>query len=141
MMDKERFQSLAASYGGFIPRWPASERVAAIWFIFRCSRSSQKILGDARRLDQMLNRSSNPRMTRELYGSLIESAIGLGGIAGRGDSWFGAVLGAGLATACAAGIATGLVIGPLNSEPLTAPLDPAEVAAGALGNPIEFGDG
>jgi len=73
--------------------------------------------------------------------ALIESAVCLRETAGERRSWFGAILGAGLAAACAAGVGAGFAIAPLTADSLTSPMDPAEVAASALGNPTEFGDG
>jgi hypothetical protein len=141
-MNKERFQALAGAYGGAISRWPIAERRAATWFAFCRRRSSREILRDARRLDRILQRSASPGLGLKLRGALIEGARGLHETAGERRSWFGAILGAGLAAACAAGIGAGFMIAPLTAvDSLTSPMDPAEVAASALGNPTEFGDG
>jgi hypothetical protein len=141
-MNRERFQALAAAYGGAISRWPLAERGAAKRFAFWRRRSTRNILRDARGLDQILHRSPNPALRPEIRGSLIEESRFLRELGAERRSWFGAILGAGLATACAAGIGAGFVIAPLTTtDSLTSPMDPAEVAASALGNPAEFGDG
>jgi len=141
-MNKQRFEALAAAYGGAISRWPAAERWAARRFVFWGHRAARNILEDARRLDRILQRSAAPIPSVGLRGSLIEAAGGLREAGREGRSWFGAILGAGLATACAAGIGAGIVIAPLTTtDPLTSPADPGEVAASTLGNPTELGDG
>ena len=141
-MNKERFQALAAAYGAAVSRWPAAERSAARWFAFRHRRSSRDILLEARRLDWILQRSASPQLGNELRRVLIEGAHGLREPAEDGRSWFGTLLGAGLAVACAAGIGAGFVIAPMTAnDTLTSPSDPAEVAASALANPTDLADG
>jgi hypothetical protein len=141
-MNKERFRALAAAYGGSISHWPGAEQWQARWFAFWRHGSTRGILRDARRLDLFLQESATPGMGAGLQAPLIESARSLGVAGGERRSWVGAMLGAGLAGACAAGIAAGFVIAPLTStDALTSPMDPAEIAASALGNPTEFGEG
>ena len=141
-MNKERFEALAAAFGGAISRWPIAERWAARRFAFWRHGLARNILEDARRLDRILQRSATPSPSVELRRSLIEAARRLGGSSKEERSWFGAMLGAGLAAACAAGIGAGVVIAPLTTiDSLTSPADPGEVAASALGNPAELGDG
>jgi len=140
-MNKQRFQALAAAYGGAISRWPNAERGAARRFAFWRGRSARDILRDARRLDRILQRSASPTLDLATRNSLIERAVFPRETAGERRSWFGPILGAGLAAACAAGVGAGFAIAPLATDSLTSPMDPAEVAASALGNPTEFGDG
>ena len=140
-MNNERFQILVATYGGQISRWPIAERRAARWFAFCQRGSSRDILRDARRFDRILQQSASPDLRLELREALIEGARGMRGTALERPSWFGAIVGAGLAAACAAGIGAGFAIAPLTTDSLSSPVDPAEVAAAALGNPTEFGDG
>jgi hypothetical protein len=140
-MTEERFHALAAAYGGAISRWPVAERRAARWFALRHRRSAGAILREARCLDIILARSATPIVRLELGESLIGSAAVLVETTVTGRSWFGPALGAGLAAACAAGILAGFAIGPMAADSLASPLDPAELAASALGNPAELGDG
>ena len=140
-MNKQRFQALAAAYGGAISRWPITERGAARLFAFSRPGSTRDSLRDERRVDSILQRSANPILGLAMRKSMIESAVCLRETARERRSWFGAILGAGLAAACAAGIGAGFAIAPLAADSLTSPMDPAEVAASALGNPTEFGDG
>jgi hypothetical protein len=140
-MNKQRFQALAAAYGGAISRWPTPERGAARRFAFWRRRSTRDILRDARRLDRVLQRSANPTLDLAMRNALIESAVFLRETPQDRRFWFGAILGAGLAAACAAGVGAGFAVAPLTTDSLTSPMDPAEVAASALGNPTEFGDG
>jgi hypothetical protein len=141
-MNNERFQALAAAYGATVSRWPIAERGAARWFAFRHRRSSEDILLEARRLDRILQRSTSPQLGVELRGALIEGARCLRETTEERRSWFGTFLGMGLAAACAAGIGAGFVIAPLTAnDALTSPADPVEVAASALGNPTDLGDG
>jgi hypothetical protein len=138
-MNNERFQALAAAYGATVSRWPIAERGAARWFAFRHRRSSEDILVEARRLDRILQRSASPQLGVELRGALIEGARCLRETAEERRSWFRTFLGMGLA---AAGIGAGFVIAPLTAnDALTSPADPVEVAASALGNPTDLGDG
>jgi hypothetical protein len=76
-----------------------------------------------------------------LKGALIKSAHGLRATPAQGRSWPRTLLGTGLAAACAAGIGAGFVIAPLTAtDSLSPPMDPAEVAASTLGDPIEVSD-
>jgi hypothetical protein len=141
-MNRERFEALAAAYGGAIARWPGAERRSARWFSLRHRRASGAILRDAWRLDQILDHSAPPELSVRLRGSLVEGAHGLSGAARERRSWLPIILGTGLSAACAAGIGAGFVIAPMTAnDALTSPAtDPAEVAASALGNPSEFLD-
>ena len=141
-MNRERFEALAAAYGGNISRWPVAERRAARWLAF-CSRGlTQDILHDARRFDRILKQSVFPELGPRSRESLIEGARCLRDMGGERRPWLGAILGAGLAAACVAGIGVGFVLAPLTTtDSLTTPVDPGEVAASALGNPTELGDG
>jgi hypothetical protein len=140
-MNEERFRSLAAAYGGAISRWPIADRAAARWFACSHLGLSRDVLRDAQRLDRVLRRSAKPHLGPQFRRALFEDARGPRVEAVERRSWFGAILGAGLATACAAGIGAGFAIAPLTTDTLASPADPAEVAAAALGNPTELGDG
>ncbi len=141
-MNRERFQLLAAAFGGAISRWPIAERGPARWFSFCDRRACRAILRDARRLDRLLHQSAPPELNARLRGSLVEGAQGLRGAARERRSWLPTILGTGLAAACAAGVGAGFMIAPLTAnDATTSPAtDPAEVAASALGNPSEFLD-
>jgi hypothetical protein len=140
-MNRERFQALAAAYGGAISRWPSAERGIARWFAIRHRRASEDILRDARRLDQILHRSANPQFSTKLRGILTEGAPGPHEAARERRSWLPTLLGTGLAAACAAGVGAGFVIAPLTAnDAVSSPTDPVEVAAAALGNPTDLND-
>lgn len=140
-MNKERFQALAAAFGGAISRWPIAERGAARRFAFWHRRASGDILRDARRLDRVLDRSATPPLGDKLRRRLTGSAQGLVEAARERPSWVVTCLGTGLAAACAAGIGAGFLVAPLTAnDGLTSPTDPVEAAASALGNPTELGD-
>lgn len=140
-MNRERFRALAAAYGGTVSRWPVAERGAARWFAFCHHRTSRDILRKARRLDRILQHSTSLNLGMEFRASLIQGAPCIHKANGKRRTWFCAIVGAGLAAACTAGIVAGFAIAPLTTWPLASPTDPAEVAASALGNPTELGDG
>ena len=142
MMDRERFQSLARAYGGEIARWPADERRAARWFAIGKRAWAAEALREAWDIDRLLGCSIAPDFHPGLERALLEGAAGLRPSSRAARPWLGAVLGLGVAAACAAGVGAGFAIAPfmtLETHPSVA--DPAEVAASALGNPGEFGDG
>jgi hypothetical protein len=140
-MNKERFQCLAAAYGGALRRWPVAERGAARWFVLRHFGSCRNVLRNARRLDRLLQRSADPKLSFQHLVALRGNAHTPRRARDEIRSWFGPVLGVGLAAACVAGIGAGFAIAPLTIDTLTPPVDPAEVAASALRNPTELGDG
>lgn len=110
-MNAERFEQLAAAYGGDLKRWPAAEREAAQAFAARDPGVSERLLFEARQIDAALNASSMPEVSPELRARVLQSAPkARRSKADRGLPWWVWAPGAGLAAACAAGAIFGAVV-------------------------------
>lgn len=115
-MTPERFEALAEAYGGAIARWPDPERDAAAQLMILRPDWAEAVLRRAGDLDAVLDQWAPHKVSHELSQAIIDSAPG------PRRTWprwlLGASLGAGLATACAAGLLVGIAMAPgLASEP------------------------
>lgn len=120
-MTPERFETLAEAYGGDIARWPVDERDAASQLMIDQQDWAAKVLARAGELDAVLDHWAPVAL-----GHGLREAILAGAPAPRRSLWprwlVGASLGAGLATACAAGLLVGMAMSSdLTTEPATDP--------------------
>ena len=141
-MNPDRFRALTDSYGGDMARWPIAERGAARRFAVLNPFSSWRTLRRARGLDRILARSRESKVSRQLYERISRNVLAATERAAP-EQWVrGALLGAGLAAACAAGIVTGIVFTPqIASTPhVVIGADPVEDATAALREPTDLGE-
>mgnify|MGYP007039430904 CR=1 FL=1 len=104
-MTHERFADLAGAYGGQIARWPQGEREAAAALMAAQPDFTSPILRAASRLDETLDQWAAPPVRAALREAVLATAP-----RPRRAAWSWAVrfgLGAGLAGACASGLAVG----------------------------------
>ena len=138
----ERFRALADSYGGDLSRWPDADSGAARQYAIRHPFAAWLTLRGARQLDRILATSHGLAVSRQLFERISQSASENPKHRPSGQWLHVAWLGAGLAAACAAGVATGVT---LTSQIVSAPhaqigADPVEAAAAALREPSELGE-
>jgi len=113
-MDRDRFENLAAAYGGDPRRWPAAERDAARAFL-DADPEAERLLFEARQLDAALDASPQPRVSRALRDAILAAAPQPGPEAKTGgffhDLLFGGfgrgLMVAGLTAAAVLGVAIG----------------------------------
>ncbi|MEO8114875.1 MAG: hypothetical protein ABI655_10860 [Phenylobacterium sp.] len=121
MLSRDRFEALAAAYGGDIARWPAETRDDAAAFLAADLVRAQGILAGESRLDALLDDYRTAPASHELVQRIVAGAPRA---RPRWAAWLvPAGLGAALAGACAAG----LIVGVQVSDP--APLSSDAVAA------------
>lgn len=104
-MTRERFADLAEAYGGEIARWPPGEREAAAALMAADPDFTGPALAAASRLDETLDQWAAPPVRAALRDAVLAMAP-----RPRRAAWSWAVrfgLGAGLAGACASGLAVG----------------------------------
>jgi hypothetical protein len=104
-MTRERFAALAEAYGGEIARWPQGEREAAAALMAAEPGFTGPLLTAASRLDETLGQWAAPAVRPALRDAVLAAAP-----KPRRAAWSWAVrfgLGAGLAGACASGLAVG----------------------------------
>lgn len=115
-MTPERFEALAEAYGGDVARWPAAEREAARQWRAAHTDAARSILDRAGALDNLLDAAPAPLASPELVQGIVAAAPPARARR-RAGWWLPAGMGAGLAAACAAGVAVGLHLsGPQLSE-------------------------
>lgn len=73
-MDAERFESLAAAYGGDPGRWPPEERAAALAFLAAHKATAERLLFEARQLDAALDASPAPAVSHALRDAILTAA-------------------------------------------------------------------
>lgn len=73
-MDAERFEHLAAAYGGDPGRWPQAERTAALAFLAADKVAAERILFEARQVDAALDSSPQPQASRALRDAILAAA-------------------------------------------------------------------
>lgn len=103
LMDRARFNDLAAAYGGDLERWPAKDRAGARALLAE-EPGLQRTLDEAEGLDRLLDAAPEPAFS----GMLRERILSQGPRVDRG--WRSArrwMAGAGLAAACALGVLLG----------------------------------
>lgn len=124
-MTHERFEALAEAYGGEIARWPAAERDAATLLMAQEPDFASAALSAAADLDAMLDAWRAPAAGHALREAVIAAAPAKRRAGVRGWFWRAGV-GAGLAAACAAGLAVGVrlsdAVQPQNDETISASL-------------------
>lgn len=133
-MSPDRFESLTHAFGGDVERWPEAERDAARQLAAAQPSLTDRVIGQARRLDEVLLSAPAARPSPALRDRIILAAPSA---RTRASAWrwlTGAGLGAGLAAACAAGVAAGLVVAPAMTAPArpAADADPTEEAIALL---------
>lgn len=116
-MNAERFEELAAAWGGVIARWPAAEQDAAFAFLAAEPETADGILAEARALDAALDGHAVPAVPAALRDRVIAAAPKP--VAGRSMwRWLaGAGVGAGLAAATAAGVVAGVQLAASQAPP------------------------
>lgn len=131
-MTRDRFEALAQAYGGDVSRWPAAEREAvAAWMAARPDEAST-ILAAAGDLDALLHAWTPAPISHALRDRVIAAAPA----PRRPSAWSwirGLSFSAGLAAACAAGLAVGVVL----TAPDAAPPAGADLVGAAL---ADYGD-
>ena len=146
-MDVKRFEALADAWGGDIARWPAAERDAARQFFESHEIEAGRALGAAAGLDALLSASVAVPPSFALRARVIRAAPHaptLSKAAGRAWRWLvGAGIGGVLASACAAGLATGVAVAPtaLARAGWINDGDPANEAARLLREPVDVSEG
>lgn len=73
-MDAERFEILAAAYGGDPRRWPVAEREAALAYQNAEGVGAERILFEARQLDAALDASPPAQVSHALRNAVLASA-------------------------------------------------------------------
>ena len=73
-MDAERFEHLAAAYGGDPRRWPAAERDAALAFLETNGAEAERLLFEARKLDAALAAAPAPAVSHALRDAILAAA-------------------------------------------------------------------
>jgi hypothetical protein len=116
-MTPERFETLAAAYGGDVARWPAAEREAAALVMAAEPAWAQAALADAAALDVALAAYVGPRVSASLTERIVATAPRPRLRRGWGAWLAPAGLGAGLAAACAAGVLLGAQLVPAPHAP------------------------
>lgn len=122
-MTPERFAALAEAYGGDLARWPEPEREAARALRLR-DPACEAVIAHAAALDAALAMASVPAPGAALVGRVIAAAAERP--AWRVSGPWRWLTGAALAGACAAGLLTGALVGPLDLSALS--LRPADAA-------------
>jgi anti-sigma factor RsiW len=107
-MTRERFEDLAEAYGGDVARWPPGEREAAAALMAADPALAREVLRRAEDLDSLLDAWSPLAVRRELHEAVIAAAPRDRRRAGLREWIWRVGLSAGLAGACAAGLAVGV---------------------------------
>jgi hypothetical protein len=139
-MTRERFADLAEAFGGQIARWPQAERDAAAVLLAAEPDFAGGVLAAASGLDDLLTQWAPQPVRAEIRDAVLDRAT-----PPRKSIWswaMGLGLGAGLAGACASGVAAGaLLLGTLadpGGEALTAAMTSSDSlgvdAAGLTGD-------
>ncbi|MES2895689.1 MAG: hypothetical protein V4759_06640 [Pseudomonadota bacterium] len=109
-MTPERFETLAEAHGGDVARWPDVEREAAAALMIAQPALAQGVLARAATLDAALDAWAPMAVTHDLRERVVAAAPAARR-RGRLSAWFwGAGLSAGLAAACASGLAVGVAL-------------------------------
>lgn len=142
-MTPERFAALALSYGADMGRWPRAERAAARIVSEENRAAAAGLLAEAAALDRLLAAAPAPAPEFALRQQIFHSTIARRASAPAGAWWPGLGVGAGLVGAAAAGLAAGLLIGPMTLAPASAAggADPIVQASNLLGEPPDLADG
>ena len=146
-MDLKRFAALADAYGGDLGRWPAAERDAARRFAHLNKDQADRALAAATGLDALLAESVVGPPGLALRDRVILAApkpSTLSPAVRRAWRWLvGAGIGGVLASACAAGLATGVALAPtaLAQARWINDGDPANEAARFLREPVDVSEG
>ncbi len=123
MMTFERFEDLAAAYGGEIARWPEGEREAARALLAAEPARLSPVLTEAAGLDRLLDLAPAQRPDAALLGRLIAAAPQPANTARRWITGLGAALG--LSAAAFAGVSVGVMVGG-QAQPAPAAVAQAE---------------
>jgi hypothetical protein len=73
-MNAERFEHLAAAYGGDLRRWPAVERDAALAGLAADQLAAERILFAGRQVDAALEASPRPQVSQTLRDAILAAA-------------------------------------------------------------------
>ncbi len=130
-MTPEHFETLARLYGADLRRWPADVQASAR----EHTPGLEPVLREERALDAVLDTHRSPSVSTALRQRVLAAAPAARRTWRQAWEW---VTGIGLAGACAAGLAFGVMVGPPPSEDaafLTAlsPYDPAALLEPELG--------
>ena len=146
-MDRQRFAALADAFGGDIARWPPAARDAARQFSETQESAAARVLGAAARLDALLWESAVAPPGSALRERVMRAAPKASALSPKlQQTWrwlVGAGIGGVLASACAAGLATGVAVAPaaLTQARWLGDGDPANEAARLLREPADVSEG
>ncbi len=87
MIDAEKFQNLADTYGADIKRWPEPYRVLAAEFFSTHQPDAQRILQEARELDMLLDLATKPDNNNVVLRERIFSKINQDGTLGANSDY------------------------------------------------------
>ena len=73
-MDAQRFEHLAAAYGGDPRRWPLADRAQALAFLEADKPAAERILFEARQIDAALDSSAQPQVSHALRDAILAAA-------------------------------------------------------------------
>ena len=127
-MTRDRFLELADAHGGSVACWPADEREAAAVLMAAEPDFAREALADAARLDTALDAWAPMSVRQELREAVIAAAPPARPRRGLRAWLLGASVGAGLAGACAAGLAFGVAL----SGNLTSATDASEAVSAVM---------
>lgn len=127
-MTRDRFLELADAHGGVVARWPSAEREAAAILMVAEPDFARIVLAAADRLDATLDAWSPLAVSHDLRRAVIAAAPAPRARRGLRAWLLGAGVGAGLAGACAAGLAFGVAL----SGNLTTAVDAPEAVSAAM---------
>lgn len=135
-MTRERFLELADAHGGAVARWPAEVREAAAALMAAEPDFARRALGEADRLDTVLDAWAPLSVSHGLREAVIAAAPAHRPRGGLRAWLLGAGIGAGLAGACAAGLAFGVAL----SGNLAAATDAPEAVSAAMSGYDDLAD-
>ena len=139
-MVEARLAVLIEAYGANPARWPAAERESAIE-LTAAAPALRARLANARRLDRVLDQAPTLSPRWPLEARIIAGAPSPSSRMRALEFRRRFALGAGLAAACAAGLACGVFAAPLSFAPERTTGDLSTVAALLLADPADTADG
>ena len=132
-LGRERFEALTQAYGADVSRWPADVRpamqaqAAEPW--------AAAMLAQADALDAVLDQAPRLGEPRRIYDAVIAAAPRMMGVQRLWRRLTAAGIGAVLASACAAGVAAGLLLTPVSLVQTGHRSDPLQDASAWLQGP------
>jgi hypothetical protein len=132
-LSRERFEALLEAYGADVSRWPADERAA---MRARAEEPGAAVmLAQAAALDAVLDQAPRLGEPRRIYDAVIAAAPRMMAVQRLWRRLTAAGIGAALASACAAGVAAGLLLTPVSLVQTEHRSDPLQDASAWLQGP------